>query len=74
MEHFYRKTQFILLTCIATFLLILCFEIGHLDKVLAQSAQKVAICDVSGNNCASVGRVSPTNTKTMGLSVDTYPR
>ena len=73
MEHFYRKTQFILLTCIATFLLILCFEIGHLDKVLAQSAQKVAICDVQGNNCASINRLSADG-NSRGLAVDTFPR
>ena len=63
MEYFYRKTQFILLTCIATFLLILCFETGHLNKVLAQSVQKVAICEVQGNNCASIRRISHSSTK-----------
>ena len=56
MPMFYRKAQFIVLTCIAVFLFILCLEVGHMDRAVAQNkVQKVAICDPNySNTCAQV--------------------
>ena len=52
---FYR----IILTSIAALLIILCFEISHIEHLMAQneihtlSLQRVAICDEDGSSCIS---------------------
>ena len=56
-EHkimFYR----IVLTAITTLLIILCFEIGHIERVIAENSsnvqknvQKIVICNVTGELC-----------------------
>ncbi len=55
---FYQKAQFIVLTCIAVFLLILCVEMAHMERAVAQSDRdliKVAICDnYNRDQCAQV--------------------
>ena len=54
---FFRKAQFIVLTCIAVFLFILCFEVAHMDRTLAKGkTQKVTIC--SPNNLDECARVT----------------
>ena len=49
---FYKVT----LVCICIFLLVLCFEIIHIENVIAQSysTQRIAICDGTGFKCASI--------------------
>ena len=55
MQIFYRKGIFTVFCFIAVFLLVICFELAHIDKVIAQGKiQKVAICDPSTGNCAEV--------------------
>ncbi|NET78386.1 MULTISPECIES: hypothetical protein [Okeania] len=45
-----------MLTCIAVFLFILCFEVAHMDRTLAQgNLQKVIICSADNSDrCADV--------------------
>ena len=53
---FFRRAQFIVLTCIAVFLFILCLEVAHMDRTLAQGEpQKVIICSrANSNDCATI--------------------
>ncbi|MEM1168709.1 MAG: hypothetical protein AAGJ08_06405 [Cyanobacteria bacterium P01_H01_bin.35] len=53
---FLRKAQFILLTCIAVFLFILCFEVADIDRALAKdNPQKVTICSPDNSNeCVTI--------------------
>lgn len=53
---FFRRAQFIVLTCIAVFLFILCLEVANMDRTLAQgNLQKVTICSPNNlDECATV--------------------
>ncbi len=53
---FFRRAQFIVLTCIAVFLFILCLEVAYMDRTLAQgNLQKVTICSPdNSDDCATV--------------------
>ncbi len=53
---FLRKAQFIVLTCIAVFLFILCFEVADIDRALAKgNPQKVTICSSDNSDrCVDV--------------------
>ena len=64
---FFRRAQFIVLTCIAVFLFLLCLEVAHMDRTLAQgNPQKVTICSPDNSDkCVNVTSGGRLQVKTL---------